>query len=70
MHAKNTKLEHMDSSLPLAYRRWEACWSRVADPQFYNQDRTFINLAKQVTSKDSALLYDLIPNDHEAEVFL
>ena len=70
MHAKNTKLEHMDSSLPSAYGRWEACWARVVDPQFYNQDRTFVDLAKQVTSEDSALPYDEIPDDHEAEVFL
>jgi len=42
----------------------------VADPQFYNKDRTFVDLAKQVTSEDSALPYDHIPEDHEAEVFL
>jgi hypothetical protein len=70
MHAKNTKLEHMDSSLPSAYGGWEACWSKVADPQFYNKDRTFVDLAKQITSEDSALPYDQIPDDHEAEVFL
>jgi hypothetical protein len=70
MHAKNTKLEHMDSSLPLAYGRWEECWSKVADPQFYSKDRTFVDLAKQVTSEDSALPYDQIPDNQEAEVFL
>jgi len=42
----------------------------VADPQFYNKDRTYIDLAKQVTSEDSTLPYDHIPEDHEAEVFL
>jgi hypothetical protein len=42
----------------------------VADPQFYNKDWTFIDLTKQVTSEDSALLFDYIPEDHEAEVFL
>ena len=69
-HAKNTKLEFMDSGLTQAYDSWQAKWSEAADPQFYNQDRTFVDLAKQVTSEDSALPYDHIPEDHEAEVFL
>jgi hypothetical protein len=42
----------------------------VADAQFYNKDRTFVDLAKQVTSKDSALSCNDIPEDCEAEVFL
>jgi hypothetical protein len=42
----------------------------VADPQFYNKDRTFIDLVKQVTSEDSALPYNNVPEDCEAEVFL
>lgn len=70
VHAKNTKLEFMDASLTQAYDSWQAKWSEVADPQFYNKDRTFVDLAKQVTSEDSALPYDNIPEDHEAEVFL
>jgi hypothetical protein len=70
MSAKNTKLKHMDASLTSAYGRWKACWSKVADSQFYNKDRTFVDLGKQVTSEDSALPYDSIPDDHEAEVFL
>lgn len=69
-HAKNTKLEFMDTGLTQAYDGWQAKWSEVADPQFYNKDRTFVDLAKQVTSQDSALPYDDIPDDHEAEVFL
>jgi hypothetical protein len=69
-HAKNTKLEFMSASLTQAYDSWQAKWSEVADPQFYNKDRTFVDLAKQVTSEDSALPYDSIPADHEAEVFL
>ena len=69
-HAKNTKLEFMDGSLTQAYDSWQARWSEVTDPQFYNQDRTFVDLAKQVTSEDSALPYDNIPGHHEAEVFL
>jgi len=69
-HAKNTKLEFMDTGLTQAYDGWQAKWSEVADPQFYNKDRTFVDLAKQVTSEDSALPYDHIPEDHEAEVFL
>jgi hypothetical protein len=51
MNAKNTKLEHMDASLTSAYRRWEECWSKAADPQFYNKDRTFIDLGKQLLRK-------------------
>ncbi|KAF2175411.1 hypothetical protein K469DRAFT_610840 [Zopfia rhizophila CBS 207.26] len=70
MNAKNTKLKHMDTSLTSVCGRWEECWSNVTDPQFYNKNRTFIDLAKQVTSKDSALPYDQIPDDREAEVFL
>jgi hypothetical protein len=72
MHAKNTKLEFIDDtgSLTTACNTWEDKWSKATDPQFYNPDRTFVDLAKQVTSEDSALPYDEIPNDHEAEVFL
>jgi len=42
----------------------------VADPQFYNKDRTYVDLTKQVTSEDSALPYNHIPEDYKAEVFL
>jgi hypothetical protein len=69
-HVKNTKLEFMDSGLTQAYDSWLAKWSEVTDPQFYNKDRTFVDLVKQVTSEDSALPYDNILEDHEAEVFL
>lgn len=69
-HAKNTKLEFMNVSLTQAYDSWQAKWSEVADPQFYNQDRTFVDLAKQVTSEDSALPYDHVLDEQEAEVFL
>ena len=70
VHAKNTKLEFMEASLTQAYDSWQVKWSEVADPQFYNKDRTFVDLAKQVTSEDSALPYDHVPENHEAEVFL
>ena len=70
MHAKNTKLAFMDSSLTAAFDSWEAQWSRATDPQFYNKDRTFVDLAKQTTSEDHALPYDNIPDNHEAEVYL
>ena len=72
MHAKNTKLESMDvtGDLATAYESWERSWSKATDPQFYNKDRTYIDLAKQTTSEDSALPYDHIPENHEAEVFL
>ena len=58
INGKNTKLEYMDPSLTGAYARWENHWSEATDPQFYNKDRTFVDLAKQVTSEDSALPYD------------
>jgi hypothetical protein len=70
MHAKNTKLEYMGESLPAACGRFEACWNQVADAQFYSRQRTFVDMAKQVTSEDSALPYDAVGDDQEAEVFL
>jgi hypothetical protein len=45
-------------------------WSQVADLQFYNKDCIYINLIKQVTSEDSTLLYNYIPEDYKVEVFL
>ena len=72
MHAKNTKQEFMDETgnLNTTYDSWNAQWSAATDPQFYNKDHAFVDLAKQVTSEDTALPYDQIPEDHEAEVFL
>jgi hypothetical protein len=72
MHAKNTKLQFIDSagSLTAAYKSWASQWTQATDPQFYNPDHTFVDLAKQVTSEDSALPYTQIPHDREAEVFL
>jgi hypothetical protein len=70
VHAKNTKLEFMGGSLTGVYDEWEERWAKVTDPEFYNKDRTFVDLAKQVTSEDSALPYDQIPEGHEAEVYL
>lgn len=72
LHAKNTKLEFMDQTgnLDTVYESWKSQWSQATDPQFYNKDHAFVDLAKQVTSEDSALPYDEIPDDHEAEVFL
>ncbi|TGO31559.1 hypothetical protein BHYA_0526g00010 [Botrytis hyacinthi] len=45
-------------------------WFATTDAQFYNRDRTYIDLAKQIISEDSALLYDYKPEDYEAEVYL
>ena len=56
--------------LNAAYEGWEHSWSQAIDLQFYNKDRTFVDLAKQTTSEDSALPYDQIPENHETEVFL
>jgi hypothetical protein len=69
-YAKNTKLEFIEDSLTETYDRWWAKWSAATDLQFYNKDRTFVDLGKQVTSEDSGLPYDNTPEDHEAEVFL
>lgn len=71
-HAKNTKLESMGAGIGLTemYDRWEQRWSAAADEQFYNKDRTYVDLAKQTTSEDSALPFDELPDGHEAEVFL
>ncbi|KAK6591299.1 hypothetical protein H4I95_12259 [Botrytis cinerea] len=35
-------------------------WVATTDTQFYNPDRTFVDLAKQVTSQDTALPFDHI----------
>lgn len=70
MYVKNTKLGFIDASLTAAYDSWKAQWSRATDLQFYNKDYTFVDLAKQVSSEDHALLYDNIPDSHEAEVYL
>jgi hypothetical protein len=71
MHAKNTKLETMvERDLTAAFDGWFRSWAGATDPQFYNKDRTFVDLAKQVTSEDSDLPYDQLPEDHEAEVYL
>jgi hypothetical protein len=70
VHAKNTKVQYMDQSLSSTYVRWQKCWNDVADPQFYSRSATFVDLGKQITSEDSALPYDAVPNDHEAETYL
>ncbi len=70
MHAKNTKLEAMRSSLTKIYNIQDERQSSVTDPQFYNKNRTFVDLAKQTTLEDTALPYDHIPKGYEVEVFL
>ncbi|KFZ15728.1 hypothetical protein V502_05438 [Pseudogymnoascus sp. VKM F-4520 (FW-2644)] len=72
MHSKNTKLEFMGAGVSLTdmYDSWQRRWTDATDEQFYNKDRAYVDLAKQTTSDDSALPYDTIPDDHEAEVFL
>jgi hypothetical protein len=69
-HSKNTKLEYMADTLSGVYASWQRSWAKVADPQFYSRDRTFVDIGKQVTSEDSALPYDVIPEACKAEVFL
>lgn len=72
MHSKNTKLESMNTAGDLceAYDRWFSLWSQATDARFYNQDRTFIDLAKQTTSEDSTHLESQALETHEAEVYL
>ena len=65
-----TKLEFSRPDLTDAYDVWEQRWSEATDPDFYNKNRTYVDLAKQTTSKDSALPYNQIPDHHEAKTFL
>jgi hypothetical protein len=48
MHAKNIELESMDvaGDLTTADESWKRSWSQATDPQFYNKDRAFVDLAK------------------------
>lgn len=69
-HTKNTKLESLRSSLTTAFDVWQQRWSEATDPEFYNKDRTYVDLGKQISSEDSALPYDQVGEDREAEVFL
>ncbi|KAF2279842.1 uncharacterized protein EI97DRAFT_438948 [Westerdykella ornata] len=70
VHAKNTKLAHMADDLSVAYQRWEEAWTEAADPQFYSKDRTYVDIAKTITSEDYAYPYDSVPEQFEAETFL
>lgn len=70
MHAKNTKLAHMTNDLTAAYGRWEDAWAEAAHPQFYSRDRTFVDIAKTITSEDYAYPYDAVPEEFEAETYL
>ena len=69
-HAKNTKLAYMAEDLTFAYKRWEETWTEIAHPQFYSKDRTYVDIAKTVTSEDYANLSDSVPEQFEAETFL
>ena len=71
-HAKNTKLESMGANIGLTemYDKWEQRWAAAVDEQFFNKNRTYVDLAKQTTSEDSALPFDRLSASHEAEVFL
>ena len=40
------------------------------DKRFYSKDKTFLDLAKQTTLLDSALLFDLLQLNVKAEVYL
>ncbi|CAE7221502.1 hypothetical protein PTTW11_11432 [Pyrenophora teres f. teres] len=70
VHAKNTKLAHMTNDLTAAYGRWEDAWAEAAHPQFYSRDRTFVDIAKTITSEDYAYPYEAVPDGFEAETYL
>ena len=70
VHAKNTKLAHMTDDLTVAYRRWEEAWAEAAHPQFYSRDRTFVDIAKTITSEDYASPYESVSDEFEAETYL
>lgn len=75
---KNSKLRYMQSGstsnlariLPQVYYAWRQNWIAVMDERFYNKDDTFIDLGKQITSPNSALLFDQLQPNNEAEVYL
>jgi hypothetical protein len=48
MHTKNTKLESINvtGDLNTTYEGWEHSWSEATNPEYYNKDRTFVDLAK------------------------
>ncbi|PVH92672.1 hypothetical protein DM02DRAFT_604978, partial [Periconia macrospinosa] len=69
-HAKNTKPAHMADDLTIAYGHWKEVWAEIAHPQFYSRDRTFVDIAKTITSEDYAYLYDSVPDEFEAETYL
>jgi hypothetical protein len=72
MHANDPKLDSIDvtGDLNIARKGWEHSWSQATGPQYYNKDRTFVDLAKQTTSEDSTLPCDPISGDHGAGAFL
>jgi hypothetical protein len=75
---KNSKLQYMRSGaakdmlrlLPEAYDAWLKDWTNGMDERFYSKDDTFIDLAKQTTSPDSALPFDPLQPNASAEVYL
>jgi hypothetical protein len=69
-HAKNTKLAQMKRTLNVAYKGWEKRWSDDVDLQFCSRDRTYVDIAKLITSEDSVLSYDPVPENFEAETYL
>ena len=57
--SKSTKLSTNNSTgLVEAYNGWKRQWLDAADPELYNPDRTFVEIAKKITSQDSAIPYD------------
>jgi hypothetical protein len=75
---KNSKLQYMKSGaakdilqlLPMAYDAWLRGWTFGMDERFYSKEDTFVDLAKQTTSWDSALPFDQLSSDTRAEVYI
>jgi hypothetical protein len=69
-HAKNSKLATITDSLPAAYRQWQETWEETANPEFYSRDRTYVDLAKLVTSLDFASRFGNVPAGFKLETYL
>jgi hypothetical protein len=68
--AKKTKDQFNTSAFEQLITHWNSHWAMVADPDFYSPASVFVDLAKQVSSPDSALLSSAPVPGEEAEVYL
>jgi hypothetical protein len=71
MHTKNTKDEYISRhGLTTMYEKWHERWSDAADPRFYDNHRTYVDVAKQISCEDTALPTGQVSDEKDAEVFL